>query len=160
MKVNISYRVVGDTSERAKVMNSSLLELADSPIRLADPNPTSVPHITIAMGQVKNAHEIQTIVNIVEPIARELCPAVVGFGHPYREGATGRYIFADAHLPRELEEARSAIWLRLGDVFVEEARRSNEAHLTLGHVEACLEQVDQFLALQSAPRTAPSNSSI
>ena len=85
-------------------------------------------------------------------MASEMAPFRLEFGSPYREHATGRYVFADVEGPSRFLEWRRIARDRLSPLLVDLARTSDEPHLTIAVAESGHDEIDEFLeGLPSLP---------
>jgi len=148
LKVGVNFPITQPALDACLRINSTISTMTDGLISFG-PSGTSSPHVTVAMGTIFR-NDLDRVVNALGRAVTKLDGAVVmRFGTPYRESLTGRYIMVDVDLGTSNTRWRNQTRDLLTPLFVEAARTSDEAHLTLGLVESKYEAV--VLALDSAP---------
>lgn len=145
VKIGINFPVREPTLSECLRINAQVSQLAMSHARFGQDGNSS-PHVTMAMGTVP----ADSVEALVEQVRKEVAtlparvPAV--FGRPVRETTTGRYIVASVSLPPEVNTWRGRLKELVERYFLEPARTTEEAHLTLAVLNAPDTLVDGYLA--------------
>lgn len=151
IKLSVNMPVDGETLRAAVALNGTLVRDWQCDTSFGEAGNSS-PHITIAMGQV--AASSSTLEDLLRTVSRDMHEIEdwrlrrAEFSAPYRESLTGRYIFCDVTFSDELTQWRLAMADHLRGFFVEPARTTQDAHMTVGHIPVADDGVDDFLRTQ------------
>lgn len=145
-KIGISIPVEEPALNVCLALNRQISSLTKSDVMFGKSG-NSAPHVTIALGLLRENVNVGKIEQEVRVLARQISgPMCVSLGSPYRESTTGHYIVSDVVLSEDVQNWRLLVQGELSQFFVEEGRTSAVPHLTLGHVSARYADVDDFLA--------------
>jgi 2'-5' RNA ligase len=145
VKIGINFPIREPTLSECLRINADVFRQVVSHARFGQDGNSS-PHVTIAMGTVP----AESVNALIEQVRKEVTalpaqvPAV--FGRPVRETTTGRYIVASVTLPPEINTWRSRFRELVGRYFLEQARTTEDAHLTLAVLDSPVSSVDGYLA--------------
>jgi hypothetical protein len=143
-KINVAIPVSGDVLAACVRINAQVRRLTSSDIQFGQ-DANSSPHVTIAMGQVGELRQWIRLQETVIAMSKELRSFSIRVGMPYRESETGRYIVGDIIGAGEFRTWRDAVRMATSGLFADEARTSDEPHLTIAHIVDRQVDVDRIL---------------
>jgi len=146
MKIGVNLPITEPTLAACLKINSEIVSLTQSLVTFG-PRGNSSPHVTIAMGSIESDELIAQVETAIQTLKSDLPDTIrLNFGPVYRESLTGHYIFSDVLFSDAVMDWRAKAQRALHSLFVDPARTSDVPHLTLGHISANFDKVDDYVA--------------
>jgi hypothetical protein len=144
-KINIHLALDKPAIEYCMEVNAGIRSISDSVI-VFDVNSPMIPHISLVMGTLLNDVDLLMIKKVVEEAASEFQPIQFHVFPPYLENVRTRYIFSDVEDGKGFVNLKNKLQQSLQDKYMcIQNDYSDQAHLTLGHIENNREEVKKHL---------------
>jgi len=145
-KINIHLTVDESALTYCREVNAGIRKITNSIIVFDDESPM-IPHISVIMGKIDDNQTLSEIADVAGNLLSDWRPLIISVGPPYLENVRNRYVFSDLDggqafkkLKQEFHRALKARYLHVQTDY------TDQAHLTLGHVEDKRDEVRRYLS--------------
>jgi 2'-5' RNA ligase len=144
-KINIHLTLDSRALAYCHEVNAGIRRITTSIIEFSESS-RMIPHISLIMGQLLDHVTLEEVARITAEVVSTEKVLVFRVDGPYLENVRNRYVFSDVHGGDAFLNLRQRLHARLnGSHLVVQSDYTEQAHLTLGHVEDRREEVRAYL---------------
>jgi hypothetical protein len=149
--LNVHGKMDKEGEEYCIRVNREIRSITESIIRFGPESTDTLPHITLAMGPLREKADLEDVAEAVGASINGLLRPILHIGQPYVSRTNGRYILSDIVEDLSFKRLRTAVRQGLDPLFQSLGKENDSvSHVTLGYVEHDQDLVSDRLQSMSA----------
>lgn len=146
LRTNVSFMLSNDVSEEVRRLNSIIVSDGFSEIDFSEVSPP-IPHITLLMGEVDNARDLEALVEALGGFSRHQAAIRYEIAKPYLRRPSRNFVFVDTIPQKAFRLLRRKLHQSLSE-FIDcdlHGGPENISHITLGYAHGVYPGISKLL---------------